>query len=87
MRSCCPLPPAISGAAPPIAITLGGLAGLYLLGADKSLATLPVTGFNLGVALGAIPAAMLMRRIGRRARLHDRRAVRHHRRARRRACA
>jgi len=57
---------AISGSAPPIAITLGGLAGLYLLGADKSLATLPVSGFNLGVALGAIPAAMLMRAIGRR---------------------
>ncbi len=57
---------AISGSAPPIAITLGGLAGLYLLGEDKSLATLPVSGFNLGVALGAIPAAMLMRIVGRR---------------------
>jgi MFS family permease len=57
---------AISGSVPPIAITLGGLAGLYLLGADKSLATLPVSGFNLGVALGAIPAAMLMRAVGRR---------------------
>jgi MFS family permease len=57
---------AISGSAPPIAITLGGLAGLYLLGSDKSLATLPISGFNLGVALGAIPAAMLMRAVGRR---------------------
>lgn len=57
---------AIAGSVPPIAITLGGLAGLYLLGADKSLATLPVSGFNLGVALGAIPAAMLMRAVGRR---------------------
>ena len=57
---------AISGSAPPIAITLGGLAGLYLLGTDKSLATLPVSGFNLGVALSAIPAAMLMRAVGRR---------------------
>lgn len=57
---------AINGAVPPIAITLGGLAGLYLLGPDKSLATLPVSGLNLGVALGAIPAAMLMRAVGRR---------------------
>lgn len=57
---------AIAGSVPPIAITLGGLAGLYLLGADKSLATLPVSGFNLGVAIGAIPAAMLMRAVGRR---------------------
>jgi MFS family permease len=57
---------AINGSAPPIAITLGGLAGLYLLGPDKSLATLPISGFNLGVALGAVPAALLMRQIGRR---------------------
>jgi len=56
----------IAGSAPPIAITLGGLAGLYLLGADKTLATLPISMFNLGVALGAIPAAMLMRAVGRR---------------------
>ena len=57
---------AISGSAPPIVITLGGLAGLYLLGPDKSLATLPISGFNIGVVLGAIPAALLMRKIGRR---------------------
>ncbi|MCB1497282.1 MAG: MFS transporter [Bauldia sp.] len=57
---------AINGGIPPIGITLGGLAGIYLLGPDKSLATLPVSGFNLGVAAGAIPAALLMRRIGRR---------------------
>jgi MFS family permease len=56
----------IAGSAPPIAITLGGLAGLYLLGADKTLATLPISTFNLGVAMGAIPAAMLMRAVGRR---------------------
>lgn len=56
----------VAGSAPPIAITLGGLAGLYLLGADKTLATLPISTFNLGVALGAIPAAMLMRAVGRR---------------------
>ncbi|MCP4386061.1 MAG: MFS transporter [Hyphomicrobiales bacterium] len=39
---------------------------MYLLGLDKSLATLPVSSFNLGVALGAVPAALLMRQIGRR---------------------
>jgi len=57
---------AIAGSAAPIAISLGGLAGAYLLGEDKSLATAPVTGFNIGVAVGALPAAWLMRRIGRR---------------------
>ncbi|MEO1397336.1 MAG: MFS transporter [Pseudomonadota bacterium] len=57
---------ALTGAAAPISIALGGLAGSYLLGADKSLATAPVTGYNIGVALAAVPAAMLMARIGRR---------------------
>lgn len=57
---------AIVGAAAPVAISMGGLAGHYLLGADKTLSTLPVTGFNIGVALGALPAAMLMRAVGRR---------------------
>ncbi|TDH39475.1 MFS transporter [Pseudohoeflea suaedae] len=57
---------AVAGSASPISISLGGLAGFYLLGADKSLATAPVTGFNIGVAFGALPAAWLMRQIGRR---------------------
>lgn len=57
---------AIVGSAAPVAISIGGIAGHYLLGADKALATLPVTGFNIGVALGALPAAMLMRAVGRR---------------------
>ena len=57
---------AIAGSASPITISLGGLAGFYLLGADKSLATAPVTGFNIGVAAGALPAAWLMRQVGRR---------------------
>jgi len=56
----------IIGSAAPIAISMGGLAGFYLLGADKSLATAPVTGFNLGTALGMLPAAALMRQVGRR---------------------
>lgn len=57
---------AVVGSAAPISIAMGGLAGFYLLGADKSLATAPVTGFNIGVAIGALPAAALMRAIGRR---------------------
>ncbi|HZP21020.1 MAG TPA: MFS transporter [Bauldia sp.] len=57
---------AVVGSVPSVAITLAGLAGSYLLGPDKSLATLPVTAMNLGVALGAIPAAAIMRRVGRR---------------------
>src|SRR5690606_7690089 len=57
---------AIGGAAAPIIIAIGGLAGHYLLGDDKSLATLPVTTFVLGVACGTVPAALLMRRVGRR---------------------
>jgi Arabinose efflux permease len=57
---------AVSGAAAPISISMGGLAGFYLLGDDKSLATAPVTGFNIGLAFGALPAAWLMRVVGRR---------------------
>jgi MFS family permease len=57
---------AFGGSIAPIAISLGGLTGAYLLGPDKSLATLPVSGFTVGVAAGAIPAALLMRRVGRR---------------------
>lgn len=57
---------AIVGSAAPIAISMGALAGQYLLGPDKSLATAPITGFNLGVALGALPAAAIIRRLGQR---------------------
>lgn len=58
---------AVGGSAPTIAFALGGLSGIYLLGPDKSLATLPVTFFIAGGAVGAIPAASLMGRVGRRA--------------------
>jgi len=57
---------AVVGSAAPIAISIGALAGYQLLGPDKSLATAPVTGFNVGVALGAIPAAALIRWLGQR---------------------
>lgn len=57
---------AFAGTAAIVNVSLGGLAGTYLLAADKSLATAPVTGFNLGVAIGAIPAAMMTRWLGRK---------------------
>ncbi len=56
---------ALGGANPAIVISLGGLVG-QALAENKLLATLPVSLLNLGLALGTIPAALLMRRIGRR---------------------
>jgi MFS family permease len=46
-------------------VSLGGLVG-QSLATNKELATLPVSLLNLGLAIGTIPAAMLMRRAGRR---------------------
>jgi MFS family permease len=57
---------AVTGSAAPICFALGALAGHFMLGADKSLATAPLTGFNVGVALGALPAAAIIRRLGQR---------------------
>ncbi len=57
---------AINASAAPIVITLGGLAGAYLLPEHKALATLPVSGFNVGVALMAAPASVLMFKVGRK---------------------
>ncbi|WP_315919738.1 MFS transporter [Mesorhizobium sp. SP-1A] len=57
---------AVLGSAAPICFALGALAGHYMLGADKSLATAPLTGFNVGVALGALPAAAVIRALGHR---------------------
>lgn len=56
---------ALGGASPPIIISLGGIVG-KTLAANPSLATLPVSLYNLGLALSTIPAAMLMRWLGRR---------------------
>ena len=50
----------------PIAISVGAIVGFHLLGDNKSLSSAPVTGFQLGVALGALPAALLMGKFGRR---------------------
>lgn len=55
----------LGGAAPPIIISLGGIVG-QMLASDPTLATLPVSLYQLGLALSTIPAAMLMRRLGRR---------------------
>lgn len=56
---------AVLGSAAPLSISVGALAGYQLLGADKSLATAPVTGFNVGTALGAVGIAILSRFAGR----------------------
>lgn len=56
---------ALGGASPAIVVSLGGLVGQNLAD-NKELATLPVSLLNLGLALGTVPAAMLMRRAGRR---------------------
>lgn len=49
-----------------LSMAIGGLAGTYLLAENKTFATLPVTFFILGPLLGALPAALLMKRVGRR---------------------
>lgn len=57
---------ALGGASPAIIVSLGGLVGQQLA-SDPALATLPVSIFHLGLAVGTLPAAWLMRRHGRRA--------------------
>ncbi|RFC65584.1 MULTISPECIES: MFS transporter [Mesorhizobium] len=57
---------AIIGSANPVALSVGGLVGYGLLGQDKSLATAPVTAFIFGMAVGALPAAALVRAVGQR---------------------
>ncbi len=56
---------ALGGSSPAIVVSLGGLVG-QALASNKELATLPVSLLNLGLAIGTIPAAMLMRKAGRR---------------------
>jgi MFS family permease len=57
---------AVLGAAGPISFAVGSLAGHQLLGLDKSLATAPLTGFNIGVAIGAVLIAGASRLLGRK---------------------
>ena len=56
---------ALGGASPAIVVSLGGLVG-QSLASETEFATLPVSLLQLGLATGTIPAAMLMRRVGRR---------------------
>lgn len=58
---------AVLGTIGPIVFAVGGVAGYQLLGADKSLATAPLTGFNVGVAIGAVFVAAVSRLLGRKA--------------------
>ncbi|MEI2301549.1 MFS transporter [Ensifer sp. MJa1] len=57
---------AMLGVVGPICFSIGGVAGYQLLANDKSLATAPLTAFNVGMALGVVLVAMLSRVIGRR---------------------
>lgn len=57
---------AIQGSVAPVAISLAALAGYQLLGVDKSLATAPATGFNVGTAVGAALIALVTRYAGRK---------------------
>lgn len=57
---------ALGASSAPINIALGGLVGSQLLGPDKSLATAPVTTYNIGVAIGALYANWVMKRVGRK---------------------
>ncbi len=57
---------ALGGASPAIIVSLGGLVGLQLA-SNPAFATLPISIFNLGLAIGTLPAAWLMKRFGRRA--------------------
>jgi MFS family permease len=57
---------ALGGATPSVVIALGGLVG-YELAADKSLATLPVSVMQLGLALFTLPMGWLAQRAGRKA--------------------
>jgi len=54
----------LGGASPSIVIALGGMVG-QMLSSNPALSTLPVSLYQLGVALSTIPAAWAMRRFGR----------------------
>jgi MFS family permease len=57
---------ALGGASPAIVVSLGGLVGQQL-STNPALSTLPISVFNLGMAIGTLPAAYIMKRFGRRA--------------------
>jgi predicted MFS family arabinose efflux permease len=55
----------LGGASPPIIISLGGLVGQQL-STNPTATTLPVSIYQMGLALSTLPAAWLMQRMGRR---------------------
>ncbi len=57
---------ALGSASAPIVTSLGGIVGLAL-SPDRGLATLPVSLLQLGLAIGTLPAAYVLGRLGRRA--------------------
>lgn len=57
---------ALAGSVPPIVFATVPLAAYDMLGMDKTFATLPITCFVVGTACGTVPAALLMRWLGRR---------------------
>ncbi len=58
---------AIGGSVGPIIVGTGGLVGLALLPPEQAgLATVPVSAYVLGSAIASAPAALSMRRLGRR---------------------
>lgn len=58
---------AVGGSSGPIAIGTGGLVGMSLLPPEQmALATIPVSAYILGTAAASVPAALSMRRLGRR---------------------
>ncbi|MEE9347662.1 MAG: MFS transporter [Robiginitomaculum sp.] len=57
---------AFNGSIGAIAISLGALAGAWLMPGKLALATLPVAGYSIGAALFALPVAALGRKFGRR---------------------
>src|SRR5690606_10625709 len=56
---------ALGAASPPIIISLGGIVG-QMLASNPAFATLPVSLYSLGLAMGTLPAAAIMRHYGRR---------------------
>ncbi|WP_238393632.1 hypothetical protein [Serratia sp. 3ACOL1] len=55
---------AIGASSPAIIISLGGLVG-ETLSSNKALSTLPVSLFNIGLALSVLPVGALIARFGR----------------------
>jgi len=57
---------AVNGSIAAIGVSLGALAGAYLLSENQELATLPVAAMSIGVAAFALPVALLCKKFGRR---------------------